>query len=110
MTPGQSHDLKAAPELVRRVLPKCLLADAAYDSDAFRAQLQSMDCQAVIPSNASRSQAIPYDKDTYKGRSEVERTFNLLKQYRRFATRYEKTLRNYAAVVTLACIRLWLRI
>jgi hypothetical protein len=28
----------------------------------------------------------------------------------RFATRYEKTLRNYAAVVTLGCALLWLRI
>ena len=29
---------------------------------------------------------------------------------RRFATRYEKTLRNYAAVVALGCAFLWLRI
>jgi transposase len=34
----------------------------------------------------------------------------LLKQARRFATRYEKTLRNYAAVVALGCALLWLRI
>jgi transposase len=33
-----------------------------------------------------------------------------LKQARRFATRYEKTLRNYAAVVALGCALLWLRI
>ena len=31
-------------------------------------------------------------------------------QARRFATRYEKTLRNYAAVVALGCALLWLRI
>jgi arylsulfatase A-like enzyme len=29
---------------------------------------------------------------------------------RRFATRYEKTLRNYAAVVALGCMFLWLRV
>src|SRR6185312_13921062 len=46
----------------------------------------------------------------YKARSEIECTFNLLKQARRFATRYEKTLRNYAAVVALGCALLWLRI
>ena len=45
-----------------------------------------------------------------KARSEVECTFNLLKQARRFATRYEKTLRNYAAVVAVGCAILWLRI
>ena len=45
-----------------------------------------------------------------KARSEIECTFALLKQARRFATRYEKTLRNYAAVVALGCALLWLRI
>jgi transposase len=33
-----------------------------------------------------------------------------LKQARRFATRYEKTLRNYTAVVALGCALLWLRV
>jgi transposase len=46
----------------------------------------------------------------YKARSAVECTFNLLKQARRFATRYEKTLRNYTAVVAIGCAMLWLRI
>jgi putative transposase len=47
--------------------------------------------------------------DLYKARSAVECTFNLLKQARRFATRYEKTLRNYTAVVAIGCAMLWLR-
>ena len=51
-----------------------------------------------------------YDRELYKARSEVECTFNLLKQARRFATRYEKTLRNYSSVVALGCAILWLRI
>jgi transposase len=53
---------------------------------------------------------LPHDKDLYEARSEVECTFGLLKQARRFATRYEKTLRNYAAVVAIGCALLWLRI
>lgn len=110
ITAGQRNDITAAPQLVQQVGPKCLLADKAYDNDALRGQLRAMGCEAVIPSNASRSKAIAYDKHLYKARSEVECTFNLLKQCRRFATRYEKTLRNYTAVVVLGCIRLWLRI
>jgi transposase len=58
----------------------------------------------------SLAEALPYDKDLYKARAEIECTFNLLKQARRFATRYEKTLRNYAAVVAIGCTLLWLRI
>lgn len=67
-------------------------------------------CLPVIPSNGSRAGKLPYDKQLYKSRSEIECTFNLLKQARRFATRYEKTLRNYAAVVALGCALLWLRV
>jgi putative transposase len=69
-----------------------------------------MGCQAVIPSKRSRAQPIPYDRDLFKARSEVECTVNLLKQARRFATRYEKTLRNDAAVVAIGCAMLWLKI
>jgi transposase len=65
---------------------------------------------ARVRATASRIPALPYDKAFYKARSEVECTFNLLKQARRFATRYEKTLRNYAAVVAIGCAVLWLRI
>ncbi|MEA3012950.1 MAG: hypothetical protein QOD42_2145, partial [Sphingomonadales bacterium] len=35
--------------------------------------------------------------------------FSRLKQFRRVATRFEKTARNYLAVVTLAATILWLR-
>ena len=63
----------------------------------------------MIPSNGSRAEELPYDQHLYQARSEIECTFNLLKQARRFATRYEKTLRNYAAVVAMGCALLWLR-
>ena len=81
ITEGQRHDNRPAKELVARVLSTCLLA-----------------------------QKLAYDKERYKARSEIECTFSLLKQARRFATRYEKTLRNYAAVVAIGCAMLWLRI
>ncbi|GHO82227.1 hypothetical protein KSZ_02330 [Dictyobacter formicarum] len=38
----------------------------------------------------------------------VERTINRLKHFRRVATRYEKRAVNFLAMVTLACILLWL--
>ena len=91
-------------------MSRCLLADKAYDSDEFRSELDKRNCVAVIPSNGSRAGRLPYDKELYKARSEIECTFSLLKQARRFATRYEKTLRNYAAVVAIGCALLWLRV
>jgi transposase len=110
ITGGQRHDILPAKELVGRVSPRCLLADKAYDSRDFRSALDEQGCGQVIPSNRSRAQRRPYDKELYKARSEIECTFGLLKQARRFATRYEKTLRNYGAVVAIGCALLWLRI
>ena len=90
--------------------PRCLLADKAYDGAAVRDALRGLGAEAVIPSKACRREAIPHDRELYKARSEVECTLNLLKQARRFATRYEKTRRNYNAVVALGCALLWLRL
>ncbi len=102
VTQGQRHDIIPAPTLVQRTRPRRLLADKAYSTHDFRAVLAAMDCDPVIPSSSSIK--------LYKARAEVECTFSLLKQARRFATRYEKTLRNYVAVVAIGCALLWLRI
>lgn len=110
ITEGQRHDIVPAPELVRETRPRCLLGDKAYSTVAFRAELAVLGCVAVLPSSSSWIDPPAYDRELYKARSEIECTFNLLKQARRFATRYEKTLRNYAAVVALGCVLLWLRI
>jgi putative transposase len=110
ITEGQRHDSRLAKELIGRVMSVCLLGDKAYDSDEIRDELKARECTAVIPSNGSRATKLPYDSELYKARSEIECTFNLLKQARRFATRYEKTLRNYASVVAIGCALLWLRI
>jgi transposase len=110
VTVGQRHDSQTAPALITKVDAKILLADKAYDVDAIRQDLKARNVVAVIPPKANRKQPAPFDKQLYKARSAVECTLNLLKQARRFATRYEKTLRNYSAVVAIGCALLWLRI
>jgi putative transposase len=69
---------------------------------------------AVIPNNPSRALKYPLDKHLYAQRHLIERhliecCFSKLKQFRRVATRFEKTARNYRAVVPLAAIVLWMR-
>ena len=110
ITEGQRHDTQPAKSLLSQAGSLCLLADKAYDSDDLRNALAARGASAVVPSKTSRAQRLPHDQELYKARSEIECTFNLLKQARRFATRYEKTMRNYAAVVSLGCALLWLRI
>jgi putative transposase len=59
-----------------------------------------------LPSIRSGALKHPLDKHLYAQRHlvEWECCFGKLKQFRRVATRFEKTARNYRAVVTLAAI------
>ena len=45
----------------------------------------------------------------YRQRYLVEIFFHNLKRFRAIATRYEKTARNYLALVQVACAWLWLK-
>jgi transposase len=63
----------------------------------------------VIPSNPTRRSIRRYDKKLYRHRYLIEIFFHSLKAFRRIATRYEKTARNYLAIVHLACALLWLK-
>jgi len=85
------------------------MADAAYDADHFRQAISTKGATAVIPNNPSRAKKYPLDKHLYAQRHLIECCFSKLKQFRRVATRFEKTAQNYRAVVTLAATILWLR-
>ncbi|MDQ7777876.1 MAG: transposase [Paracoccus aminovorans] len=57
--------------------------------------------------NPSRARKHPLDKHLCARRHPIECCFSKLKQFRRVATRYEKTARNHLAVITIAAIVLW---
>lgn len=59
--------------------------------------------------NPSRAITHPLDKPLYRERHLIECCIGKLKQFRRVATRYEKTARNYRAVVAIAATVIWLR-
>ena len=86
-----------------------MLADAAYDADHFREAIAKAGAVAVIPNDPSRTKKHPLDRHLYKERDLIECCFSKLKQFRRVATRYEKTARNFLAVVTIAATISWLR-
>jgi transposase len=88
---------------------EAVIADTAYDADHIREAIAEMRAEAVIPSSPSRSRKYPLDKHLYAQRHLVECCISKLKQFRRVATRFEKTARNYLAIVTIAAIVLWLR-
>jgi transposase len=109
LTGGQRHDITQAHALIDQLPAQQILADMAYDADHFRNAVSVQKAHAVIPSHPSRAKKLPLDKDIYKERHLVECCFSKLKQFRRVATRYEKTARNFLAIVTVAAISIWLR-
>jgi transposase len=106
LTPGNINDGTMAAALISAAGGSIgrLLADRAYDANALRRLLAERGSEAVIPSTASRSKPIPYDRQAYRQRNRIERMFCRLKDFRRVATRYDKLARNYAAAVHIAAI------
>lgn len=86
-----------------------VIADRAYDSDALRTGIAAMGAEAVIPPHPCRSRPIAYDRHLYKERHVVECFIGKLKDFRRIATRYDKTLLSFQALILLAAIVIGLR-
>lgn len=107
LTGGHTHDVTQAPALLEGLSASYLLADKAYDSAEVVELIVTQDATPVIPSLKTRANPRDYDRERYKGRNVIERFYNRIKQFRRVATRYEKTARNFLSMVTLASLLVW---
>lgn len=104
ITAGQVSDYAPAIELLGTRRAEAIIADKGYDSDGIVKHIETeMQARAVIPPRSNRKQQRNYDRGLYKLRNRIERCFNKLKQFRRFATRYEKSKACFQALVALAC-------
>ncbi len=88
--------------------PRLFLADKGYDGDFLREELLIHGIRPVIPPKANRKNPPTCDFRVYKDRNRIERMFNRLKQFRRVATRYDKTARSFMGFLALAAVRVWL--
>lgn len=109
LLPGQRHDSVGVEPLLRGVALGALIGDKAFDSDWVRLELNERGALAVIPPNASRASNIPYDADMYKWRHLVENFFQKIKEFRRIATRYDKTDTSFKAAIHIAATILALK-
>ena len=98
----------AVRELLDFASGDALIGDTAYDSNEFRAEVKGRDIKPVIHSKPERKRALPLDRKLYRRRYLIEVFFHSLKRYRAIATRFEKTARNYLALIHIACVNLWL--
>ena len=128
MTGGNVNDctqLEAVMEQIRvprtsqgrpRTRPARVVADKGYSSRKIRAYLRRRGIACTIPERADQiagrrrrgESPCRLDRTAYRRRNVVERCFNRLKQNRALATRFDKRAVHYQAIVTLACLRLWL--
>jgi transposase len=109
LLPGQRHDSIGVEPLITGVDFDALIADKAFDQDALRTTLNERGALAVIPAKADRKTPIPHDAEMYKWRHLIENFFQRLKEFRRIATRYDKTDTSFAAAIYLVAAFLALK-
>jgi transposase len=120
LTAGERHELSVAETLVEQGAvkragrgrpkrrPKRIVGDKGYGSRKFRRFLRQHGIRYTIPRKVNEHRGGSFDRQIYRQRNRVERLLNRLKHFRRIATRYEKRAVNYAAMLTVAAIVLWL--
>jgi transposase len=111
VTDGEASDYTAADNLMALPLPKpkAMLADKGHDGDKFRENLRMNGILPIIPTRSNRRVPVHPDYRRYKDCNRVERMFSKLKQQRRIATRYDKTVLSFERFLNLAAARLWLK-
>ncbi len=108
--PGQQADCQRAAELLAAAAGAGhVLGDKGYDTDAVVACVEALGAQAVIPGKKTRCLERAIDRNLYRDRNKVERFFSRLKQFRRLATRYDKTASSFLGMLHFVSALLWLR-
>jgi transposase len=95
-----------------RQKPERLICDRAYDSDPLRARLAQRGIELITPHRTGRKKPRTQDGRPlrrYKRRWKIERTIAWLGNFRRLATRYERNIKIYDALLHIACALITLR-
>ena len=108
LSPGQTHEMKLAYELLGDITDAFVAGDSAYDAAPLREMLEANHCTVVIPSNPTRAKQYELDPDLYRERHLVECFFQRIKRFRRISMRFEKLACNFLAFLHLACALVWL--
>lgn len=84
-----------------------VLADKGYDTNAIVEAVEQAGAEVVIPSKKNRTCCRLIDRVRYRQRNGVERFFNRLKDFRRLATRYEKTAASFLGFLHFFAALCW---
>ncbi len=108
LTAGQVNDCTQANSLLENAKTEYVIADKGYDSERVLEKIEELGAICVIPPRSNREEHREYDRELYKERNLIERTFNKLKHCRRLATRYDRKALYFRSFLYLAASLLWL--
>jgi transposase len=83
------------------------MGDKGYDSNQILDFIRQQGAVAVIPPRSNRKALRGYDRELYKQRNLIERTFNKLKHWRRIATRYDRKSSYFLSALYLVSAVTW---
>ena len=93
----------------KRKRPAAIAGDKAYVAGYIFEWIDKMQIENVIPNRRNENKNPHFDRKKYRLRNVIERLIGRLKQFRRIATRYEKTNHSYLAMLQLACLKITLK-
>ena len=110
LSAGQVSDIsRAEPLLDGAPVSEYVMADKGYDSQALREHSEARGSQPVIPRRKNNPRGNEgMDWCLYKYRHLVENMFARIKHFRAISTRYDKLERNFASMLALAFVIVWL--
>ena len=106
---GNAKEWKAMYPLLAGIRPAVVVADAIHDNNQIRRMLANRGIEAAIPNHPRRKRnRFPWHPAIRKQHL-ADNHFADLKEFRRVATRYEKTAEAFDAVIALAALYISLR-
>jgi transposase len=108
---GQIHDSIVASELLKAIDLKHVnvIADKAYSAKKLREQISLAQGTYTIPPKSNTKDPWTCDYFTYCERHLIEGFFNQMKNFRRFATRYDKLATSFLSTVHICAIMILLK-
>lgn len=106
VVPGERADAPLLVPLLDATLARTgpideVVGDKGFDSDALRRACLDREAMPQIPGRSNRADPREVYDEAYRERNRVERLIGKGKQFRRFATRYEKLKATFLGVIHL---------
>lgn len=102
LQPGNRYDTIGVAPLIDGVTFGALLADKAFDANWIIEEMNARGATICISQRPQRTELLEIDEEMYKWRHLVENFFRDLKDFKRIATRSDKTNSVFSAMIYAA--------